>query len=291
MLDAGIHFGSNASRWNPKMRPFIYGKRNALHIIDIRETLRGILRAQKFLTRVVSQGDDVLFVGTKRQAREPIQSAAERCQMHYVNERWLGGTLTNFRTIRSRLQRLEELENLVSSPQWESDYSKKMQSTLSRELHKIRRNLSGIRKMTRLPGALVVIDMRKEINALREAQSLHIPTVCLIDTDSDPDFVSIPVPGNDDSMRAINFMLTRLGDAIEEARQGRPEPAPRPETGDVVGEAPRRGRSRRPPRTGEPGPAAPSPESRREMVGTSLTTEAPPAVVGEPPPPYAPAQG
>lgn len=223
------------------MKPFIYDKRNAIHIIDIRETLRGILRAQKFLARVVARGDDVLFVGTKRQARDPIRQAAERCGMHYVNERWLGGTLTNFRTIRSRLQRLEELEALAQSPQWETGYSKKMKAMLLRELEKIRRNLSGIRRMTRLPGALVAIDVRKEINALREAQALGIPTVCLIDTDSDPDYVSIPIPGNDDAMRAIQFVCSRLADSIEEAKRSRPETYPQADAGEAdLGVASRR---------------------------------------------------
>lgn len=223
------------------MAPYIFAKRNAIHIIDIRETLRGILRAQKFLARVVARGDDVLFVGTKRQASEPIQQAAERCGMHYVNERWLGGTLTNFRTIRSRLERLEELEALSQSPQWETGYSKKMKSMLLRELERVRRNLSGIRRMTHLPGALLVIDVRKEINALREARVLGIPTVCLIDTDSDPDYVSIPIPGNDDAMRAIQFVCSKLADAIEEARRSRPEPPPRVDSsGADRGLAPRR---------------------------------------------------
>ena len=221
------------------MAPYIYGKRNAIHVIDIRETLRGLLLAQKFLARVVMGGTDVLFVGTKRQARDAVKQVAERCGMHYVSERWLGGTLTNFRTIRSRLARLEQLEALTSGAGWET-YSKKMQSTLSRELSKIRRNLGGIRNMTRLPGALVVIDVRKEVNALREARSLGIPTVCLIDTDSDPDLVSIPIPGNDDAMRAIHFVLSRLADSVEEARRARPELPPAPEMSDDLAPPPRR---------------------------------------------------
>ena len=163
LLDAGVHFGHRASRWNPKMKPYIYGKRNEIHIVDIRETLRGMLRARKLLTRVVSNGGDVLFVGTKRQAREIVREHALRTKMHYVCERWLGGTLTNFRTIRSRLQRLEELEGLASSPEWETGFSKKMQSTLSRELRKIKTNLDGIRNMSRLPAALVLVDIKKPI--------------------------------------------------------------------------------------------------------------------------------
>lgn len=227
------------------MKPFIHGKRNAIHVVDIRETVRGILRAQMFLSRVVSGGQDVLFVGTKRQARDIIQQQALRCGMHSVTERWLGGTLTNFRTIRARLQRLEELENLMAGPTWETGFSKKMKSTLTREVEKIRRNLSGIRKMTRPPGALVVVDVRKEVNCLREAQSLGIPTVCLIDTDSDPDFVSIPIPGNDDSMRAISLVVAKLADAVEEGKRSRPEPSPEMRGGAEGGEREMRGPRRR----------------------------------------------
>jgi small subunit ribosomal protein S2 len=256
LLQAGIHFGHHCSRWNPKMKPYIYGKRNGIHIIDIRETLRGLLRAQKFIARVVAGGNDVLFVGTKRQARESIQEQAERCGMHYVNERWLGGTLTNFRTIRGRLKRLEELEGLIGSPRWDSDYSKKMQSTLSRELRKIHRNLSGIRNMTRTPGALVVIDVHKEINTVREAAALDIPTVCLIDTDSDPAFASIPIPGNDDSMRSIQLVVTKLADAVEEGKRARPEPAPQAESSEPAAPTgPPRRRGRRGTAASRPEPA------------------------------------
>lgn len=222
------------------MKPYIYGQRNSIHILDIRETLRGLLYAQKFLSSVVASGSDVLFVGTKRQARVAVQEASARCGMHYVSERWLGGTLTNFRTIRLRLQRLEELEALVDTPRWNTGYSKKMQSTLSRELRKIRRNLDGVRRMSRLPGALVVVDARKEHNAVHEARSLDIPTVCLIDTDSDPDMASIPIPGNDDSMRSINLVMNKLADAIDEGLRSRPEPKPETRQGDAPGSPPRR---------------------------------------------------
>lgn len=232
LLDSGIHFGHHASRWNPKMMPFIFGKKNNIHIIDIRETVRGLLRARKLVTKVVSGNLDILFVGTKRQARDAVQRHGERCGMHFVSERWLGGTLTNFRTIRSRLNRLEELEGLVSSPQWETGYSKKMKSMLTRELEKIQKNLSGIRRMTRLPGALVVVDVRKEVNAVREAQSLRIPTICLIDTDSDPDLASVPIPGNDDAMRGIEIIMSQLADAVEEGKRARPAPTEEQRGGD-----------------------------------------------------------
>lgn len=284
MLEAGIHFGHHCSRWNPKMGPYIYGKRNAIHIIDIRETLRGLLRAQKFIARVVADGSDILFVGTKRQAREAVQEQAERCGMHYVTERWLGGTLTNFRTIRSRLKRLEELEALAGSPRWDSGYSKKMQSTLLRELRKTQRNLSGIRNMTRLPGALIVIDVRKEINAVREAAALSVPTVCLLDTDSDPDFASIPIPGNDDSMRSIRLVVAKLADAVEEGKRGRPEPAPAVEPGEPAeAPGPPRRRARRGTAAARPEatpPAAPEPMATVEVANAVESSQ--PAARPEP---------
>ena len=239
------------------MKPYIYGKRNSVHIINIKETLLGLLRAQKFLSRIVAQNQDVLFVGTKRQARDIVAGAADRCGMHYVNERWLGGTLTNFRTIRSRLQRLEELEGIVNGPTWETGYSKKMQSTIQRELKKILRNLGGIRKMMRLPGALVIVDVRKESNAIHEAKSLGIPTVSLIDTDGDPDRVSIPIPGNDDAMRSIELVMNKLADAIEEGKRARPEPTAAPLQDRIGGEGDA-GRGRRPRRGGRDGGQAES---------------------------------
>lgn len=276
LLNAGIHFGHRCSRWNPKMGPFIHGKRSGIHIIDIRETLRGLLRAKKFVSRVVSGGADVLLVGTKRQARATVQEQAQRCQMHYVSERWLGGTLTNFRTIRSRLQRLEELEALVDSPQWETGYSKKMKSMLSRELKKIRRNLDGIRRMNRLPGVLVVVDVRREVNAIREAQALRIPTIGLLDTDSNPDDVSIPIPGNDDAIRSIEVVVRHLADAVEEGLRGRPEPETPAEKHEGPGfGAPPRRRGRRPAPRAErtPPPTAPDSAVSGSAVAVAGTAE------------------
>jgi small subunit ribosomal protein S2 len=242
LIDCGVHFGHRASRWNPKMSQYIFGKRNSIHIIDIRETVKGLLRAKKFLTVLVSQGHDVLIVGTKRQAREIVEKQAARAGMHYVSERWLGGTLTNFKTIRSRLARLEELESLESSGDIGS-FSKKMKATLDRERRKITRNLQGIRKMARPPGALVILDVRREQNAVKEARKLGIPTVCLVDTDSDPDGVDIIIPGNDDAMRAIELILAQLVDAMEAGKRGRPVAA----SGEKDGGGPARPRrSRRP---------------------------------------------
>lgn len=225
ILEAGVHFGHRASRWNPKMRPYIHSRRNLIHIIDLKETVRGLLRAKKYLSQVASQGSLVLFVGTKRQAAEPIRQAAESCGMPYVNERWLGGILTNFRTVRDRLKRLEELEALVETGAMDT-YSKKRQSTLTRERKKIFRNLSGIRTLNRLPESLIVVDPRKEHIAVREAQVLGIKVVALIDTDSDPDEVDLPIPGNDDSIRSIDLILKHLSEAVGE---GKSQIAPPPE--------------------------------------------------------------
>ncbi len=226
-LDSGVHFGHRASRWNPKMRPYIYARRNQIHIIDLKETLRGLIRAKKYLSKVVSQGSLVLFVGTKRQAAEPVQAAATKCGMPYVTERWLGGTLTNFRTIRSRLKRLEELEALEASGEL-ATYSKKRQATLLRERKKIFTNLNGIREMNRLPEALIIIDPRREMIAVKEARLLGVKVVALIDTDSDPDVVDLPIPGNDDSIRSIDLMLLHISDAILEGKSTLPE-APKEE--------------------------------------------------------------
>ena len=217
LIEAGVHFGHRASRWNPKMRPYIYGRRNLIHIIDVRETIRGLIRARKYLMQVAAGGSLVLFVGTKRQAAETIDRESTRCGMPFVTDRWLGGTLTNFRTIRSRLARLEELETLRNSDAF-AEYSKKMQSALNREYRKMFRNLNGMRTMNRLPECLVIVDPRKEKNAVNEARKLGIATVALIDTDCDPDMVDLPIPGNDDSIRSIELVAQQLADAVLEGK-------------------------------------------------------------------------
>ena len=222
ILDAGVHYGHRSSRWNPKMRPYIYGRRNQIHIIDLKETIRGLIRAKKYLMRVAAQGSLILFVGTKRQAGASVQELAQECDMPFCTERWLGGTLTNFRTVRSRLKRLEELEAMQESGELQS-YSKKMQSTLMREYRKIYRNLNGMREMNRLPECLVVVDPGKEKNAVHEARLLGIKVVSLIDTDSDPDLVDLVIPGNDDSLRSIRLIIQHLSDAIKQGKSMRPE--------------------------------------------------------------------
>ncbi len=217
MIEAGVHFGHRTSLWNPKMKPYIFGSKNQIHILDIRETLRGMLRAKKYLGQVASGGSLILFVGTKRQAGEAIEEQASRCGMPFVSERWLGGTLTNFRTIRSRLGRLEELESIRGSDAINS-YSKKMQSALNREYRKMYRNLNGLRTMNRLPECLFIVDPGKERNAVREAKRLGITTVGLIDTDSDPSLIDLPIPGNDDGIRSIELILKQLADAVNSGK-------------------------------------------------------------------------
>lgn len=222
LIEAGVHFGHRASRWNPKMRPYIYARRNLIHIIDVRETIRGLLRAKKYLGQLAGSGSLILFVGTKRQAAETIEREANRCKMPFVAERWLGGTLTNFRTIRSRLTRLEELEKLRNSDEMAA-YSKKMQSALNREHRKMFRNLNGMRTMGRLPECMFIVDPKKEHNAIKEARKLGITTVALIDTDCDPDEVDLPIPGNDDSIRSIELVVRQLADAVIEGAAQRTE--------------------------------------------------------------------
>jgi small subunit ribosomal protein S2 len=217
LIESGVHFGHRASRWNPKMRPYIYARQNLIHIIDVRETIRGLLRAKKYLKQLSANNSLVLFVGTKRQAGETVEREALRCGMPFVSDRWLGGTLTNFRTIRNRLQRLEELEKIRGGEEL-ATYSKKMQSALAREYRKMYRNLNGMRTMNRLPECLLIIDPKKEKNAVKEAQKLGVTTVALIDTDSDPDTVDLPIPGNDDSIRSIELIVRQLADAIIEGK-------------------------------------------------------------------------
>lgn len=221
-LDAGIHYGHRTSRWNPKMRPYIYGRRNLIHIIDIKETIRGLLRAKRYLQKVASQGSLILFVGTKKQASDAIREAATACGMPYVDYRWLGGLFTNFRTVRSRLKRLEELDKVFESGEIDT-YSKKRQSALIRERRKMHRNLNGLRLMNRLPEAVVVIDPRKEHNCVHEARLVGIKVVALLDTDCDPDLVDLPIPGNDDSIRSIQLVLQHLMAAVKEGKEALPK--------------------------------------------------------------------
>ncbi|MDA1007452.1 MAG: 30S ribosomal protein S2 [Planctomycetota bacterium] len=279
LVEAGIHFGQRRSNWNPKMGPYIHGVKNQIHVIDIKETIKGILLAKKFLAQVVTKNQDVLFVGTKRQARASIEQHCKEVNMPYVTERWLGGILTNFRTIRERLRRLEELDALIQSGEIKTKYSKKMEAQLTREHAKINRNLSGIRSMGRLPAAIVVIDVNREMNALREAKNLGIPTVCLIDTDGNPDFADIPIPGNDDSMRSIDIVVRELCAAIAEGKQSRPEPGDQSSEGETQirgdsQQAPRRRSTRSRFRMDDGSAPAPSAPAQDESAPAATTAEA-----------------
>jgi small subunit ribosomal protein S2 len=225
LVEAGVIFGQRRSNWNPKMKPYIFATKNGVSIIDIKETIKGLLLAKKFIAKTVASGKDVCFVGTKRQARGAVGQYCADSKMPYVTERWLGGILTNFRTIRERLRRLEELEKLAETGSIKN-YSKKMESQLAREQKKIHRNLNGLRTMGKLPGAIVVVDTTRELNALLEAKSLGIPTICLIDTDGNPDLADIPIPGNDDSMRSIDIIIRELCAAAQAGRGERTNASP-----------------------------------------------------------------
>jgi small subunit ribosomal protein S2 len=215
LIDAGVHFGCRVSRWNPKMAPYIHGRRSLIHVIELRETLKGLIRAQNFLYHTVAEGSQILWVGTKRQIKGVIAEAGERTGMPVVTERWIGGTLTNFSVIRSRLRRLEELESMEETGTV-SQYSKKVVSSLRRERRKIMRNLSGIREMTSIPGAIVIIDPSREDNAVREARKMGLVVIGILDTDCDPEGIDIVIPGNDDALRSVRLLVENLVKSVEE---------------------------------------------------------------------------
>jgi small subunit ribosomal protein S2 len=224
LIDSGVHFGCPVSRWNPKMAPYIHGRRNLIHILDLRETVRGLLRAQNFLYHIAAEGHLILWVGTKRQIKGVIHEAGQRTGMPIVTERWIGGTLTNFSVIRSRLRRLEELEQMEENGLM-AQHSKKMVSTLRRERRKIERNLAGIREMAAIPGALVVVDPVREKNAVNEARKMGTPVIGVLDTDCDPSVVDIVIPGNDDALKSVRLLVDHMATAVEEGCANRREQA------------------------------------------------------------------
>src|SRR5437588_2211130 len=220
LLEAGVHFGHQTRRWNPKMKPYIYTERNGIHIIDLQKTVSMLDRAYNYVQDVTSQGGNVLFVGTKKQAQDAIAEEASRAGQFYVNQRWLGGLLTNFQTIQQRLRRLEELERMRESGDLENR-PKKEQLKLNDQAAKLERMLGGIRGMRRLPDVLFVVDTRKEHIAIHEAQRLDIPVVALLDTNSDPDVVDYGIPANDDAIRAVRLLSSKMADAAYEGLQER----------------------------------------------------------------------
>ncbi|BFM38179.1 30S ribosomal protein S2 [Synechocystis sp. LKSZ1] len=222
LLESGVHFGHQTRRWNPRMAPYIYTARNGVHIIDLVQTAQLIEDAYDYVRKSTEQGKRFLFIGTKRQAAGIIAQEAERCGANYVNQRWLGGMLTNWETIRNRVERLKELETLESSGAIDRR-PKKEASVLRRELGKLQKYLGGIKTMRKIPDVVVVVDQRREYNAIQECQKLGIPIIALLDTNCDPDAVDIPIPANDDAIRSIKLILGKLADAIYEGRHGQLE--------------------------------------------------------------------
>lgn len=235
LLETGVHFGHRVRKWNPKMRPYIYTERKGIHIIDLEKTIQLFEEAYYFVRDSIAQGKEILFVGTKRQVQKTIEEEALRCGAHYVNRRWLGGTLTNFPVIKSRIDRMKELEEYEEKGGLDK-LPKKEAMRYRRELEKLRRNLAGLRNMTRLPDILFVVDTQVEANAVHEAKLLGIPVVALIDTNCDPDPIDYPIPGNDDAIKATKLIISRIADAVIEGREGR-TPTPAVEKAEAPAEA------------------------------------------------------
>lgn len=224
LLEAGVHFGHQTRRWNPKMARFIFTERNGIYIIDLQKTVKKVEEAYAFIRDVAAKGEPILFVGTKKQAQNSVKEEATRCNQFYVNERWLGGMLTNFRTIQTRINRLKELEKMFEEGTTDQ-YPKKEVILMKRELEKLEKNLGGIKDMKRLPGAIFIIDSKKEEIAVSEAHKLHIPVVATVDTNCDPDVIDYPIPANDDAIRAVRLLTSKMADAVLEGRQGQQEEA------------------------------------------------------------------
>jgi small subunit ribosomal protein S2 len=226
LLEAGVHFGHQSSRWNPKMKRFIFAERNGIHIIDLRKSLQALEAAQRAVREVTLQGDRVLFVCTKRQLRPIIEQEAARCGAFFVTERWLGGMLTNFSTIKRQIRRLKELDRGITEGSYDF-YTKKEQLLLKREQEKLEKYLGGVKDMARLPGALFVVDARKELIGVKEAKKLRLPVIAIADTNADPDLIDFPIPGNDDAIRSVSLITAAIADAIEQARRELPPDARR----------------------------------------------------------------
>lgn len=219
LLECGVHFGHQTRRWNPKMKPFIFTERNGVYIIDLQKTVKGLERSYSFLRDVSSEGGSVLFVGTKRQAQDTIREEAVRCGQHYINQRWLGGLLTNFQTIRKRVLKMVELDRMESDGSW-SELTKKEVVLLKKQKAKLEKYLLGIKNMKALPDALFIIDPRREEIAVKEARKIGIPVISIVDTNCDPEVIDYPIPGNDDAIRAIKLISGLMADAVIEGRQG-----------------------------------------------------------------------
>jgi len=285
LVEAGVHFGCRVSRWNPKMAPYIYGRRNLIHIIDLKQTLRGIFRARNVLYHLAAEGSSVLWVGTKRQVKGVIGETGERTGMPIVTERWIGGTLTNFSVIRGRLRRLEELERMEEDGSIHN-YSKKMIASLRRERRKIDRNLGGIREMNSIPGAMVVVDPAREYNAVREARKMGLVVIGLLDTDCDPSQVDIVIPGNDDALKSVRLLVEQLAVSVGEGAASHRENMATMGAARKSGDQEEQGDGPRPTRTLRPipplvkegeQPAAAAPDAGKTEEAATSTDAAPEA--------------
>lgn len=219
LLETGVHFGHRVRKWNPKMKDYIYTERKGIHIIDLEKTIRFFAEAYYFIRDSIAQGKEILFVGTKRQVQQTIEEEALRCGAHYVNQRWLGGTLTNFSVIKARIQRMKELEGHQQAGDFER-LPKKEAMRLQKELIKLQRNVYGLRGMTRVPDMVFVVDTQVEVNAIHEARLLKIPVISIVDTNCDPDPIDYPIPGNDDAIKATKLIISRIADSVIEGREG-----------------------------------------------------------------------
>jgi len=260
LLEAGVHFGHQTKRWNPKMKPYIFGERNGIYILDLNKTAQRFRAAEEFVTNLAADGRTLLFVGTKRQAQDVIAEEAQRCGMYFVNQRWLGGLLTNFTTIQRSLARLRDLEAMVTDGRYES-LSKKEIARAEKEKRKLLKNLEGIRHMSRLPDAVFIVDTGKEKIAVDEARKLKIPVIGIVDTNADPDEVDYVIPGNDDALRSIRLFASRVAEAVSSGRAQREsrlaeEDAARAEEAAAADAAARLTRAVRPQRRAEPTPAS-----------------------------------
>ncbi|HEX2043603.1 MAG TPA: 30S ribosomal protein S2 [Acidimicrobiales bacterium] len=296
LLEAGMHFGHQTRRWNPKMKRFIFGERNGIYIIDLNQTLQRIDTAYSFVRDLVADGGIILFIGTKKQTQDAIASAAERVGMPYVNERWLGGMLTNFQTISARVKKMQEYERMKEAGDFEA-MPKKEALILSRELEKLQRNLGGIRNLTRMPDAIFVIDTKKEHIAVTEANKLGLPIVAVVDTNCDPDVIQYVIPGNDDAIRAGTLMCRIIADAVEEGRliasrrTPRPAAAPAPPAPDAEAEARRaqqQAEARRQAALQAQEREARMATSRRQAPAPAPVPETPPAPAAQAPPAQVP---
>ncbi|MDA3959678.1 MAG: 30S ribosomal protein S2 [Planctomycetota bacterium] len=273
LIEAGVHFGTKSSLWHPKMKPFIFGKRGGIHIIDARETAKALINAHYFIQKLARQNKQVLFVGTKRQAKDVVRDAARSIGMPFICERWLGGTLTNNSTIRASIRRLDDIENEMARPDYQRA-SKKAQARYARERRRILRNLEGVRTMTKLPDALFVVDPSKEQTAVREAHRLGIPVIALTDTDCNPDQVNLPIPGNDDGIRSIQTVVKVLVEAIKSGRALQTQKADekkaseeaKPAAPEAKADAPAAAAPEAAPEAKADAPAAAAPEAKPEAA-------------------------